>query len=132
MDDEHGCASSHLTQCCQLVAEKRCWRVFRSRSALSERQSRGLRLIHHIPDVGYAARYGVGVWRRARGPTNDRRFPWLLRGGGGHVLQEATRFEAELLRHMHVGGRKRQRRAAPFIPDPFSVSARPLTRHYRG
>jgi hypothetical protein len=125
VDDVHGCASGHQTQCFQLVAEKRCWRVFRSRPASSERQPCAPDLpCLPFPDVGVAARYGVGVARTAREPTQRRRFPWLLRGG--HVLQEATRFEAELLCHVHVGGRKP---AASCCFRPFLIHSQFLLGH---
>jgi len=52
------------------------------------------------PLLAAALAFGIQV----ADPLRDGGLPRLL--GKGHVFQEATRFEAELLRHANISGRK--------------------------
>jgi hypothetical protein len=132
VDDVHGCASGHQTQCFQLVAEKRCWRVFRSRPASSERQPCAPDLpCLAFPDVGVAARYGVGVGRTARGPTQRPALSMAV-AGRARSFRRLRGLKPSSFAICTSAAESRQRRAASVhslsIPSFFSAIDEALPR----
>ncbi len=88
----------------------RRWRVIRCLPALSEWPPKGLRLSGRpepparVRVAGAAARCALAFGIQVADPLRGGRLRWLVRRW--LVLQQATRFEAELFRHANISGRK--------------------------